>query len=761
MPLITDISDHHLPRPQGTTDPPSITTKLLRKQSTHSEVARSVLMNNTIPPYRLDGHTHSTDNQQSPRQLPVRPPPPQSQSPRIHSNGNGPSRAPGGTLDGHDASDLKLPPSAASVQIHHALATNGVGRALSDTPMPTAPSSPRIPPIRQNSISSHSVSGCSTPRIRPTTLDIPGLTKSKVSPDGRIAQRDLGAKLLIVMVGLPARGKSYITKKMARYLNWLQHETHIFNVGERRRVAAGGGGTHNPEPSPGLEKRPQDSVRRESINTAAPQGAIDQKQLLDPPQLAAKIFVNGEAVTQPETPKNPPEPTKEEKDRKFLEAAFPELTKASTPEQLPDPEKMDQTAHFFDPQNRRAALIREQCAMETLDEAIEYLVDGSGTVAIMDATNSTLERRAAIMRRVHDRCGNELNVLFVESLCKDERLLESNMRLKLSGPDYKDKDPISSLEDFKKRVAIYEKAYVPLGDYEERNNMAYVQMVDVGRKVISHQIKGFIAAQAVYYLLNFNLAPRMIWITRHGESMDNVAGKIGGDSDLSPNGHRYARAVTRFINHEREIWEHRQREKTQNSHFPPLPGDMSPPNPYFLSEEEVPLKNFCVWTSMLKRAIQTAQYFDEEEFDLKQMRMLDELNAGFMEGMTYEEIRDKYADEFALRKQNKLQYRYPGPGGEGYLDIINRIRPVIVELERMTDHALLVTHRSVARVLLAYFLGLDRNEVADIDCPLGLLYMLEPKPYGVEFKAYQYNPASDWFDYLPDYKPRPAPEDSH
>lgn len=144
MPLITDISDHHLPRPQGTTDPPSITTKLLRKQSTHSEVARSVLMNNTIPPYRLDGHTHSTDNQQSPRQLPVRPPPPQSQSPRIHSNGNGPSRAPGGTLDGHDASDLKLPPSAASVQIHHALATNGVGRALSDTPMPTAPSSPRM-----------------------------------------------------------------------------------------------------------------------------------------------------------------------------------------------------------------------------------------------------------------------------------------------------------------------------------------------------------------------------------------------------------------------------------------------------------------------------------------------------------------------------------------------------------------------------------------------------------------------------------------
>src|SRR5881394_3734112 len=75
-------------------------------------------------------------------------------------------------------------------------------------------------------------------RSRPTTLDIPGLTKSRVSPDGRISQRDVGAKLVIVMVGLPARGKSYVTEKIARYLNWVQHDTKIFNVGKRRRIAA-------------------------------------------------------------------------------------------------------------------------------------------------------------------------------------------------------------------------------------------------------------------------------------------------------------------------------------------------------------------------------------------------------------------------------------------------------------------------------------------------------------------------------------------
>jgi 6-phosphofructo-2-kinase len=50
------------------------------------------------------------------------------------------------------------------------------------------------------------------------------------------------------------------------------------------------------------------------------------------------------------------------------------------------------------------------------------------------------------------------------------------MRLKLSGPDYRDQDPVTALADFKKRVSLYEQKYVPLGDYEERNNMPYIQV---------------------------------------------------------------------------------------------------------------------------------------------------------------------------------------------------------------------------------------------------------------------------------------------
>ena len=255
-------------------------------------------------------------------------------------------------------------------------------------------------------------------------------------------------------------------------------------------------------------------------------------------------------------------------------------------------------------------------------------------------------------------------------------------------------------------------------------------MIDVGRKVVSHQIRGFLSAQTVYYLLNFNLSPRQIWITRHGESYDNINGKIGGDSDLSPAGLAYASALTKFIKSERKAWDIRQKNRALSTHFPPQPGDTTPPNPEYSAsagdDDDPCSKSFCVWTSMLKRSIQTAQYFDEEDFDIKQMRMLDELNSGSMEGLTYDEIKAKFPEEYETRRKDKLHYRYPGAGGESYLDIINRLRAVIVEVERMTDHVLLVGHRSVARVLLAYFKGLKREEVADLDVPLGTLYMLEP-----------------------------------
>lgn len=53
-------------------------------------------------------------------------------------------------------------------------------------------------------------------------------------------------RIAIVMVGLPARGKTHICVSMARYLAWLGVKTRIFHLGDYRRATVGPGG-HVPE----------------------------------------------------------------------------------------------------------------------------------------------------------------------------------------------------------------------------------------------------------------------------------------------------------------------------------------------------------------------------------------------------------------------------------------------------------------------------------------------------------------------------------
>ena len=43
---------------------------------------------------------------------------------------------------------------------------------------------------------------------------------------------------MLVLVGLPGRGKSFVARKLQYFLTWLGLECKIFNVGKYRREAA-------------------------------------------------------------------------------------------------------------------------------------------------------------------------------------------------------------------------------------------------------------------------------------------------------------------------------------------------------------------------------------------------------------------------------------------------------------------------------------------------------------------------------------------
>jgi Skp family chaperone for outer membrane proteins len=74
------------------------------------------------------------------------------------------------------------------------------------------------------------------------------------------------------------------------------------------------------------------------------------------------------------------------------------------------------------------------------------------------------------------------------------------------------------------------------------------------------------------------------------------------------------------------------------------------------------LSFLLIFSLLLHRTIQTAQYINHSKLTL---RSLDEIDAGNCDGLTYEEIAEKYPEEFSARAANKLKYRYPQ--GESYL----------------------------------------------------------------------------------------------
>jgi len=74
------------------------------------------------------------------------------------------------------------------------------------------------------------------------------------------------------------------------------------------------------------------------------------------------------------------------------------------------------------------------------------------------------------------------------------------------------------------------------------------------------------------------------------------------------------------------------------------------------------------------------------------------------DGKTYAMIKREYPEQFAARDKDKFAYRYPR--GESYEDLVARLEPVIMELERQ-GNVLVVSHQAVFRCLLAYFL--DKN----------------------------------------------------
>lgn len=346
-------------------------------------------------------------------------------------------------------------------------------------------------------------------------------------------------------------------------------------------------------------------------------------------------------------------------------------------------------ASFFDPNNKDGLEVRQEAVNSAIRDMMSWFMDENGVVGILDATNSTRQRREQILRLCRE---NGIEPMFLESWCDDQELILQNIAdVKTTSPDYTNRDSELATDDFLKRIAFYEQGYESM-DKDVDNSLTFIKLVNVNSQIILNRIESYLESRIVYYVMNLHIKPRSIWLSRHGESQYNLTGQIGGDADLSERGMRYAKRLPELVL--KSLGE-------ENKHT-----------------------NLTVWTSTLKRTQQTASFLPYKK--KLQWKALDELDAGECDGMTYEEIEQKFPEDFKARDDNKYEYRYRG--GESYRDIVIRLEPIIMELERQ-ENILIITHQAVLRCLYAYFMNVPQEESPWMSIPLHTLIKLEPRAY--------------------------------
>mmetsp|Transcript_34698 Transcript_34698/g.75935 ORF Transcript_34698/g.75935 Transcript_34698/m.75935 type:complete len:699 (-) Transcript_34698:139-2235(-) len=558
-------------------------------------------------------------------------------------------------------------------------------------------------------------------------------------------------RVVIVLVGLPGRGKSFVARKLQTFLKWRGTECMVFNVGKYRREAAASG-----DSSP-------DKTKREAT------GSCD--------------------------------------------------------------------ANFFDSKNEAAARLRQEVAALALKDMLHWLDNGDGTtgsfrsdassavssepsspqqrgfhrmssttansiqntsidrVAIFDATNSTVARRQWVLEECTSpakRRGKPTGVVFVESICDDQELLDENFRFKIqNSPDFQGMTEEEAIADLRKRVQKYEEQYETIDD----DALSYIKIFNLSSKVMVNHIYGRMAKVIVPALMSWNIGSRPIYICRAGQTANvptvdssgslssekeeeekdcstpdtqgstdfgtvEVAGGKGmrppvpchpstsgaalsRGGNLSDKGAAFRDALCDFIWDEgrefmakrskainfttgtsrdgiasaTEYWEEDLRESMRgvNVEDDDLDDD-------FDHDEGLPFP--ChVMSSTMPRAVQTATW-EDLPYPVEVLSNLNPLDKGDFTGYELEEIAEFAPDWYARLEEDPFRTRFPG--GECYQDLINRVEPAIIDMEQQVGLVVVASHVSVLQTLISYFRCTPVQKSTEIAVPIHTVIKFTP-----------------------------------
>lgn len=179
-----------------------------------------------------------------------------------------------------------------------------------------------------------------------------------------------------------------------------------------------------------------------------------------------------------------------------------------------------------------------------------------------------------------------------------------------------------------------------------------------------------------------------VYLTRHGQSINNLKDIIGGNCNLSNRGVTYSKSLYDYI------------------------------------KEEEDFDSLKIYTSNLKRTIETAKHFPNK--NKNNMSILNEINAGIFEQETFSNLKNRYPDEFKKRNSNKFNYRYPD--GESYKDLKKRVLGIIKNIHQdfyNNNNCLIICHNAVLKILYGFFKNIPDNEIPFIEVPLHTIFKFE------------------------------------
>eukprot|EP00908_Phaeocystis_cordata_P013140 Transcript_24172.p1 GENE.Transcript_24172~~Transcript_24172.p1 ORF type:complete len:504 (+),score=199.17 Transcript_24172:118-1629(+) len=402
------------------------------------------------------------------------------------------------------------------------------------------------------------------------------------------------AKLILAMVGLPARGKSFIAHKLHAFLNWSGSQTQIFNAGQKRR--------------------------KKSEKTEA------------------ELLAEEEGPTSPQRERS--------------------------------------AASFFDPTDPSAKAAREGIAMQTLDELLLWF-DAGGEIGIYDATNSTRERRAAVQARAAaaaERAGHSVSVVFIESVCDEEALLEANMVAKVrASPDFKDLSEAAALADLRERIGHYERAYETVADEEG----AYIKLYNLSSKVSANQVFGRMSTRVLPYLTALHIRERPVYLAAL------LPGEVDEEASLDDSfAHKLASWVARKGARLRLL------SSTQ-------------PSAMAAARAVAGAAGAAVTHQSALNPIDRGGIAPEQKEQL-----LATMSAGLaLPPRRAAPRRSLRLTRSAPCRDRHFQERFAG-GGESFADLVRRLEPCLLEIEASMEPVLVLAHSGPCRALRTYFLAL-------------------------------------------------------